>query len=943
MKKSLLTVILFVGFIGSLLAQPLGIMGKIVSATDSTPLIGASIIATNLKDSVKTGQAADVDGRFRLSPLPAGKYSIKISYIGYQDFTTEVEIIDKPIRLGRVRLREGKELQTVVISKKLPPATQNGDTTEMSASSVKANKDANAEDLVTKMPGVMMVNGKVQAQGEDVKEVLVDGKPFFGNDPATVLRNLPAELIDKVQVFDKQSEQSQFSGFNDGNTSKTINIVTKADMRNAKFGKVYAGYGDQDRFSAGGNLNIFKGNQRISILGLANNINEQNFAVEDLVGATGNGGGGQGGRGGMGGGGMGRRPGGGGGQGGGGGSDISDFQVAQKNGITKSYAIGLNYSDKWGTKTELTGSYFFNYSKNDAVSSIFRQFVLPSAAGQQYEEKGISYNKNINHKFNLRLTYNIDSSNSILIRPRLTLQDNVGNSALNGATSVGSQTLNNTNNNFSTDLLGINFSNELLFRHKFAKAGRTFSISWTSGYTENSGTNFLKTTSNYFEADTSTKILNQFSDLNQNGWSNSGTFSYTEPLNTKSFLQASYTLSLRPNDSDKKTSQFDNVTAEYSRLDTALSNKFSSKYLTQSGGLDYRYQTEKVQFNTGATYQRAELQNNQIFPTTFDVNRSFNNVLPNAMLRYSFSKRSNLRFMYRTSTNAPSVSQLQEVVNNTNPLQLSTGNAGLRQDFQQNIFVRYMSSSIEHSNTTFAMLGGSFTKNYIGNSTFIAPKDTVISESITLQRGAQLSRPQNLSGYFNLRAFFMYGIPVKVLKSNINFTASANYSRTPGSINGALNYAKSPNAGLGIVVSSNISEKIDFTLSSQSNYVKVENTLQKQLNSSYLNQSSSFRGNFVLGKGFVFQSTVSHQYYTGLSAGFNQNFILWNASFAKKFLKNEMGELKVSVFDLLKQNNSIQRNITETYFEDTQNTILQRYFLLTFTYKIRSFPKKTAA
>jgi hypothetical protein len=929
----------------TLLAQrPAGIMGRVISATDTSALLGATVKLLNSTDSsMVSGQVTDIEGRFRFTNIKEGNYLIQVSYIGYQDFTQKITFDGSPTRLGKIRLQEGKLLQTVEISKKLPPATQNGDTTEMSASSVKTHKDANAEDLVTKMPGVTIQNGQVQAQGEAVKEVLVDGKPFFGNDPTTVLRNLPAEMIDKVQVFDRQSEQSQFTGFNDGNTSKTINIVTRGDMRNAKFGKVYAGYGDQDRFSAGGNLNIFKGDKRISVLALSNNINEQNFSIDDLVGATG--GGGQGGMGRMGGGGMGggRPRMGGGGQGGGGGgngTDISDFQVTQRNGISTSYAVGINYSDKWGKDTEVSGSYFFNLSKNDANSSLLREYVLPSVAGQQYDESSISYNRNINHKFNLRLNHNIDSSNSILIRPRLTLQTNGGNNFLLGTTTIENQMLNNTRNDFKTDLTGVNFANELLFRHKFAKAGRTISLGWNAGYTQNKGESYLNTASNYFETDTLRTALNQFSDLEQNGWSNSGTVSYTEPLSTKNFLQATYTISHRPNDSDKLTAQYDNASSAYSRIDTALSNRFKSQYITQSGALDYRFQSEKIQFNAGVSAQRADLRNQQAFPAQYNINRTFDNLLPNAMLRYTFSKRSNLRFMYRTSTNAPAVSQLQDVVNNTNPLQLSTGNSALKQEYQHNIFTRYMSSSVSHSHTIFGMIGGTFKQNHIANGTYIAQKDTVINESVTLQRGAQITSPVNLSGYYSLRSFFMYGFPMAAIKSNLNLTASATYTRTPGSINGAINYSKSPNLSFGLVLSSNISEKIDFTVSSQSNLVKVENTLQKQLNSQYLNQTSRVKATITFGANWVFQTDLNHQYYTGLSEGFNQNFWLWNASFGKKFMKDQRGELKLSVFDLLKQNNSIQRNITETYYEDTRTTVLQRYFMLTFTYKIRSFAKK---
>ena len=931
--------LLFASTLAQAQQQRPSIVGRVISASDTSPLIGATIILQNIADSSKQGQAADENGRFRFMNVANGEYLLKVSYIGYQNFSKRISYTGEMLRLGKLQLSEGRELQTVVVSKKLPPATQKGDTTEMSASSVKTHKDANAEDLVTKMPGVMMQNGTLQAQGENVKEVLVDGKPFFSSDPTTVLRNLPAEMIDKVQVFDKQSEQSQFSGFNDGNTSKTINIVTRPDMRNAVFGKAFAGYGDQDRFSAGGNVNIFNGDRRISVLGLANNINEQNFAVEDIVGATSSGS--------SGGGGMGRMmppPGGmrGGGRpgGGGGGSDISDFLVNQSSGITKSFAVGVNYADKWSKNTDVTASYFINSSQNNALSTTSRQYVSTSGVGQFYSQNSSSYSKNLNHKFNMRIDHKIDSSNSIMIRPKLTLQTSDGNSNLYGQTSLENNLLNNTRNDVTTNMEGLSFSNELLFRHKFAKVGRTYSVGWNTGYTNNTGKSYLYTGSNYYEADTTTSEVNQFSDIQQTGWTNTGTVSYTEPLSTKSFLQATGTVSYKPNDSDKRTWQYDNAQSAYSTFDTTLSSKFESYYLTRAGGLDYRFQTQKVEFNAGAQYQRATLHSDQTFPSEYKINRAFENILPTAMFKYNFSKRKNIRINYRTSTNSPSISQLQEVVNNSNALQLSTGNAQLRQTYQQNLFGRFMSSSVEHSNTMFLMFGSSFVKDYIGNSTIIASKDTLIDNSISLKNGSQLTRPVNLKGYYDMRSFFMYGVPVSAIKSNVNLTASFSYTHTPGSINGRTNYAKSPSLGLGVMISSNVSEKVDFSLSSQTNRVEVTNTLQKQSNSKYWNQSSRGRATITFPFGLVLQTDLQHQYYSGLSSGYNQNYLLWNAYVAKKFLRNQAGELKLSAFDLLKQNNSVQRNITETYYEDVQTTVLQRYFMLTFTYKIKGVIRK---
>ena len=266
------------------------------------------------------------------------------------------------------------------------------------------------------MPGVTVLDGKVQAQGEDVKQVLVDGKRFFGDDANAVLKNIPAEIIDKVQVFDKKSDQSQFTGFDDGNTSKTINIVTKAQFKNGVFGKAFAGYGYEDKFKGGATINVFKGNRRITVLAQSNNINEQNFTAEDLVGVASSSGSDGGGR---------RR--GGGGQGGGGNgtnNPTENFQSNTQNGINTTSLFGINYADKWGKKTEVTASYFFNWTQNDSKSSLLQQYILGSNNGLIYNETNNTNSDNFNNRINFKIETKIDSMNSIIIQPKLSFQTN---------------------------------------------------------------------------------------------------------------------------------------------------------------------------------------------------------------------------------------------------------------------------------------------------------------------------------------------------------------------------------------------------------------------------------------------------------------------------------------------------------------------------------------
>ncbi len=279
--------------------MPFKITGKIIDASDGTPLVGVNVVLISRRDTnQRVGMGTDPEGGFRTGRPDPGSYLLRATYIGYKPLEMNVRVNQPEKDLGTLGLQpDVTELQGVVVEGRLIRVEQKGDTAQYNAGAFKTNPDASAEELVTKMPGISLESGAVKAQGEDVQRVLVDGREFFGDDATLALRNLPAEIIDKVQVFDRQSDQAQFTGFDDGQTQKTINIVTKPGKNSGQFGKIYAGYGTGDRYSVGGNINFFKGQRRITLVGLSNNVNQQNFSSQDLLGITGTISQGQGGRG----------------------------------------------------------------------------------------------------------------------------------------------------------------------------------------------------------------------------------------------------------------------------------------------------------------------------------------------------------------------------------------------------------------------------------------------------------------------------------------------------------------------------------------------------------------------------------------------------------------------------------------------------------------------
>ncbi|HET6243334.1 MAG: TonB-dependent receptor [Bacteroidetes bacterium] len=911
---------LFIAFIPMLIfAQQADIKGKIMDEKDKLSVPGANILLISVSDTtVFKGTITDSDGRFEFKGENYGKYILRASFIGYDFKETYVEANKSFVDIGTLVIKQSSILlKSIQVEETQVRVEQNGDTTQYNADAFKTNPDANAEDLVTKMPGITLEGGKIKAQGEDVKQVFVDGKPFFGDDPNMALKNMPAEVISQIQVFDRMSDQAKFTGIDDGNTSKAINIITKSGKNNGQFGRIYGGYGTDDRYNAGLSMNLFDGARRITLLGLSNNINQQNFSDEDILGATG---------GSKGGGGRWRRS-----------PEMEGLMVNQQGGVAKTNAFGINYSDTWGKKISISGSYFYNKSLNDQVSQLNRTFFSDRESGLTYNESSNSTSTNINHRLNLRIEYKIDSSNTVVITPRLSFQSNQKNSFMNGdflldGVSPQSRTLNDIFTNGS----GYNISNGVLYQYKFKKERRSFSTNFEIESRINDSERNQYSLNEYYFLNEST-IIDQQSDQYTNGVNTSANLAFTEPLKEKSAIQFNFTPSITKSNSNKTTMNADTANDEYSLMDTLLSSNFDNSYFSNKVGSNYVFNTKKVNFNMGVNYQYAELTGNQLFPEQQIIQRNFNNVLPELMFKYNYTEAKNFRIRYRTNTSAPSVNQLQNVVNNSNPLVLSTGNPDLDQSYSHTLFTRYGTGDVKKGKSLFIFAFASYTQDFITNQTLIPSEETILADGTILNRGMQFTQPVNMDGNWNTRTHVSYGLPITKLKSNLNLSAGATFNRVPAMINDDVNYANNSGINGGFTLGSNISEKIDFNISYNASYSIVNNTLQKQSDNNYLIQNPSAKINWIIGKGLVLNTNFTYLKYTGLTESFNQEFLLWNASIGYKMLKDKSVEIKLSVFDILGQNTSISRSITETYVEDSRTNVLRRYLMLTATYNLKRF------
>ena len=921
MKKllSLLSLVFLVSFAS---AQPVAtVKGILIDSLNKQSLKDASIVVLAASDSsLEVFTLAKADGSFIINNAPFGEMLIEVKFQGYEPFSKRIVFSAKNnnVDLGKIYLKQAaNDLGNVTVTQS--PVQMKKDTIEFTASAFKTKPNAVAEDLLKKIPGIQVdKDGGIKAQGETVQRVLVDGKRFFGDDPKMATRNLPPDIIDKIQVYDAASDQSAFTGFDDGNRVKTINITTRKDKRKGYFGRAALGAGaNSDDALYDNNINIskFNGDQQITFTGQANNVNKQNFSVQDMLGSLG-GGGFSGGGGGRGGGGA--------TMGGGGGL----LGTGGGGGIVKTLAAGLNYKDSWGTKTQFSGSYFYNDQTTTRDQNSLTENLVTGSTDSSIFSKQVqsSVTNNKNHRINFNIETNFDTSNSLIIRPNISFQNTHAETFQNTSSTRGKlASLNSSRVNTIRDNEGINGSLEATFKHRFAKRGRTYSIGLNSSYNTNdgSGSNWSQNQFN-LPSRNYTDTLDQIYTTNRDGKTNSATLSYTEPIGKDKQLEFNYNVSSNVNNSGRSTLGYNKASGSYDVAVPNLSNIFENTFNANRLTVNYRIQNAKYNFSIGSGLQVGDLVSKNI-STNVNLKQHFVNLFPAANFRYDFTKSKNLRLYYNGRTSQPSADQLQPVIDNSNPLLIRTGNPNLKQQFSHSFRFMFNSFDIFTQKIIFATLSGSFIENDIQNSTTISGG------------GVQTIKPVNLSGTYNINGFFNYGFPIKKPKSNLNLMANVSRNQAQTLVNNVSNFTRNTNLGGTISWTTNIKEGFDMNFSSNSNLTMARYTLQPQQNGDFFSQTVSTEATIYSKSGWVLSTDFDYIYNAGRSEGFNTSIPLWNASLSKQMLKNKAGELKFYVFDLLNQNISISRNVTSNYIQDLQTRVLKRYFMISFTYNLRKF------
>lgn len=898
--------------------KSINVKGQLTDSLQKQQVSGATVSLINAKDSSLVALTrTDTAGNFWFDKLSAGSYRLSASQVNFHPQWKNFILTgnEATVNLGRISMKDKSIMEAVTVTAQRPPVVVNGDTLEFNAEAFKTKPNAVVEDILKKMPGVEVdKDGTIRVNGKKINRVLVNGKDFFNGDPKMATRNLAADALDKVQVFDKQSDQATFTGIDDGNAEKTINLKLKKDKKNAAFGKVSAAAGNNNRFDGQFNINRFRGNQQLSAIGMANNTNRQGFSIMDMLNFSG----------------QARKM-----MSGGGARIIINNDnpdefglpvagINNNQGITKTIAGGFNYNDAWNKKTEANASYLYNNLDLNNERNTNRQNILPGN-NFTYRQNSKSSSKSESSRLNFSADSKIDSFNSIKLTSLVGYQKGKKAGQSDYESFVpGDKKLNNGFTNTAANTEGYTTNNNLLFKHKFAKKGRTFSATAAMQYNDSRANGTQNSISNFFSNGVINQrdTLNQITKLNSIMQSYGGNISYTEPLSKRSLLELRGFYNTNTGDLDRKTYDYNKVNGKHDAMNKILSNAFESRYNYMGGGLSMRAQQKKFSWSAGANVQYAIL-NSHLKDSAFSIRQHFTDVLPLASFNYNITRSKSVRIDYTTSTNQPTASQLQPVQNVSDPLNITTGNPSLQQEHTHNVSMQFFNANMGKQKNLFAFVNYTATQHAIVNS-------DVISNT-----GARTSMPVNANAVHNINVNVDRGFRVKKLNTRFGLGANINYNRSVNFINGAQN--KTGNLSLAPGVSANYSYKelLDITAEARGAYNQARYSLQAALNNNYWRQLYEIDATLNLKGGLSISSNVEYSAFTGRSAGYNTHVTLWNASISKQILKSKKGEIKLSAFDLLNQNIGVDRNGNANYVEDVQYKTLQRYFTAGFTYSLQ--------
>lgn len=877
------------------------VSGKLVDQLTGEPVPQANIRVLQQSDSTfVTGKASENDGTFSI-PVRNGNYIVHVSFIGYHDVYQDVAVNSStPLaRLGDVEMiQDHILLSEAVVTAKAPEIAVRGDTLEYNADSYNVTESAVVEDLLKKMPGVEVDSeGRITVNGKEITKILVDGEEFFSDDPKVASKNLPAKMVDKLQVLERRTEMAQMTGFDDGEEENVINLTVRPGMKEGFFGNAFAGYGSKDRYEGNAMLNYMRDKDQYTFIGGINNTNNAGFS--DLASSMFSGMGGRG-----------RRGGG----------------FGSRDGIAISANAGGNFSKQFTPTFKLGGNVRYGYTDSEVLSDVFTQNLL--SAGNTLEQENNSVNnRSQNFNLDLRMEWEPDSATRIIFRPEFSYYDN--NRTEIGNYFTASELTGDTINHGESDYFSEGSGKEVEFRldasRELGKAGRILSVQ-LAAETSDSDNNGSSLSSTFYSGTRPDDLIDQrFTNISTNQlWR--GYVSYVEPLGRDNFIQLAYQYRQNLSESDKDTRLRD-ANGDYTVLDSLYSKRLENDFVRQEVELNFRSVRENYDYMLGVSMQPSTSRSKTYIGSEmiYDGEQKVVNFAPMAQLNYRWSRTNNLRLRYFGNTDQPSIAQLSPVVDVSDPLNISYGNPDLKPSFQHRFYVRYQMSNPEKASSFNAHLNGTYLTNDIVSSTFT-----------DIETGRKETTFRNVAGNWNASGRVMFNVPLRNIKFSVFSMSFASYNHTNGFSNNEQNVNK--RTSLSEVLGLNYrSDLFDASIRGNVNFNNVTNSLQGQQDQQYVNYGGSATTSINLPWDLTLESDINYATNAGYTDGFEQNEWLWNASIQKQLFKQKNGTIRFKIYDILQQRSNISRSVTSNYIRDTTTNTLTSYFMVHFVYRFNIF------
>lgn len=902
------------------------ISGTLQDTANKKHLANAVVSVLGNKDSVLiTFTRSDASGNFFIKQVPKGDYIVMVTHPQFGEYVDRITIKEGAAAdLGKIYLTDKAVLmKEIIIKQQIAAIRQKGDTTEYIADSFKVHANATVEDLLKIMPGIQVdKDGKITSQGKTVEKVLVDGEEFFGDDPTIATKNLRADAIDKVQSFDKKSEQAEFTGIDDGQTTRTLNLKIKENRKNGYFGKLVAGIGPKGFFNNEGMINAFKGKRKIAAFGIMSNTGRTGLGWEDKSNY--------------------------------GGGNNFEFDEASGNmfsysswdnegfdneqfygdGVPKSWTGGVHFSNKWlEDKRHLNLNYRYGKINTEAVGSTIEQTILPDTIYFQ-NNRGNKISSKYRNKIDGSYEVKLDSFSSIKITADASVSRNTSVSINDrDYLDIKGNMINSSLSTFLNTADTRTFNANIIYKKRFRKKGRTISVNLSEKMNETESNGIIGSNTDYFNA---AGGLDSTLDIDQKKTriTNSNVFStkisYTEPLHKNGFLEANYALTF--NNSENKRSTFiKSANDKYDDVVDSLSNDYLFDITTNSGGLNYRYADKKYNVSIGTNVAQTTFKQNDL-ETLQKRNINYTNLFPRASFSYAFSQFKRISANYNGSTKQPSLDQIQPLRENSDPLNQQIGNPDLGQSFTHNASINFNDYKVLNNTYVWASIQYTTTDNAISNAQSYS------------RNGTRISRYINVNGNRSIRSYINYGTKIKKINTNIGFNGSIGLNKNVNVINDIKNVNDNNDYRFGISLNYIKEKKFDIGVNSNATYTTSKSSVNPDYVTNLWQQEYSLNTRIQLPWKFEVTSDVNFMLRQKTTAfDNNNNVIKWNASLGKKLFKGDVGMLNISAFDILDQNLGYSRYVSSNYVSEKVYNTIRRYFMLSLTYNFSKNGAKPAS